>query len=100
VAVEVDLHLQREPGLHANVQQAEVAIDEVVVQVQAFALGRLHIGLPAREAQRECAARLESREHTHQPLVDAVTLGDLAGVNYLGRRVASRRDVTERSCRS
>jgi hypothetical protein len=27
VAVEVDLHLQREPGLHANVQQAEVAID-------------------------------------------------------------------------
>lgn len=78
VAVEVDLDLQREPGLHPNVQQAEITVHEVVVQVQTLALGGLHVGLPGGEPQRERAARLQRREETHQPFLDAVTLGDLA----------------------
>jgi hypothetical protein len=88
VPVEVDLDLQREPSLHANVDEAQIAIDEVVVvvvQVQALALGRLHIRLPGREAQRESAARLEGREHAHQSLEDAVTLGDRAGGIFLAQ---------------
>jgi hypothetical protein len=93
VAVEVDLDLQREPGLHPNVQQTQIAVHEVVVQVQALALGGLHVGLPGGEAQRERAARLQGREDTHQTIVDAVTLGDLARgifLAHLGAQVLER----------
>ena len=40
VPVEADLDQQREPGLHANVDENQIAIDEALSEVQAFALGR------------------------------------------------------------
>jgi len=85
VAVEVDLNLQWEPGLHAHVDETQFPVQEVVVQMQAFALGRLHVGLPSGEAQRERAARLEGREDAHQALRDALALGDLARRIFLAQ---------------
>lgn len=96
MAVEVDLDLQREPGLHANVDEPQVAIHEVVVQVQAFALGRLHVGLPGREAQRERAAWFDGREDAHQAVRDAVALGHFARrifLTQLGTQVLERPPV-------
>jgi hypothetical protein len=74
VDVEVDLDLQREQSLHANVKQTQVAIHEVVVQVQPLALGRLSLGLSGLKAERERATRLKHREKADEPLFDAVAL--------------------------
>ena len=76
--VEVDLDLQREQSLHANVKQTQVAIHEVVVQVQPLALGRLSLGLSGLKAERERATRLKHREKADEPLFDAVALGEFA----------------------
>ena len=72
----------------------QVAIHEVVVQVQAFALGRLHVGLPCREAvheaKRERAARFEGAEDAHQAVRDAVAFGHVARRIFLAQRGAPR----------
>src|SRR5258708_6967246 len=41
VTVEIDLHLEREPGLQLDVDQTQLAIHEVVIELQAFPSGRL-----------------------------------------------------------
>ena len=41
VTVEVDLHLEREPALQLDVDESQLAIPEVVVELQALSPGRL-----------------------------------------------------------
>src|SRR5206468_198542 len=41
VTVEVDLHLEREPGLQLDVDESQLAIHEVVVELQTLSPGRL-----------------------------------------------------------
>ncbi len=41
VTVEVDLHLEREPGLQLDVDESQLAVHEVVVERQALPSGRL-----------------------------------------------------------
>jgi hypothetical protein len=81
MAVEVELDLQREPGLQLDVDQPELAVHEEVVEEQALALGRLDVGglIPA---QGVGAAGFEHRIDADQAVLDAIARGELAGQGF------------------
>ena len=72
VAVEADLDGEREPGGDANVQEAELAIDEVEVQTQALAAGRNDARPTLAVGQLEALAGLDGRQDAHQTFADGV----------------------------
>ncbi len=76
VAVDVDLDRKRKPRLQLDVDQTELAVEEVEVEVQALAPGGPHERVRLLPDQRERPARLEHREHTDQPFLNTVPLGN------------------------
>jgi hypothetical protein len=58
--------------------ETEVAVHEVEVQVQTLAPGGPNEGTSPLEAEGEGAAGLKDGKDTHQPLLDAVALGQLS----------------------
>jgi hypothetical protein len=76
------------PRLHLDVDQTELAVEEVEIQVQAFAPGKPCERMRVLPDQGEGAARLEHGEHTDQALCDAVTLGNLSREILLAGRAA------------
>ena len=77
VAVDVDLHREREPGLHARVAEAELAVEEVrsTGRDTSATPGGSSDGPPVRQA--EAATGLDSPEDAPEALGDhPVRLGD------------------------
>src|SRR6266851_3040786 len=83
-------HPRPEKGtfMELHVDQTELAIHEVVVELQALAFRWPDSCLVVLPPQRERSARLENGEHANKSLLDAVALGDLASQILLSRRLA------------
>ena len=77
MSVDVHLYLKRKPGLQLDVDQAEVAVHEVVIKKQALAACGSHERLALLRAEGKRAAGLQNGEDTDQPVFDVITLGDL-----------------------
>lgn len=86
VTVGPDLDLKREPGLEADVAEAELVVDHIQVELTALAAAADNLetmsGPVALDVKR--SARLHRREHADQPGSDAVTIGDLSGQVLFG----------------
>src|SRR5262249_61353374 len=78
VAVEVDLDGEREPGLQADVEEAELAVEEVEVEEEALAPGGADHRPSMPIGEPEAAARLDRGEHADQTRGDAVAAGGWA----------------------
>ncbi len=85
MAVDIDLHSQRQPGLHLDVDQAEVGVEEVIVHDGATAVVGLQAGTPLALGDAERPAGFQGGEGTDQAGGDAIALGDLAGQVVLAR---------------
>jgi hypothetical protein len=66
VAVDVHLHREGEPGLHAGVAEAELPIEEVAVQEQTLPPGRADRRAAVAVGQAKAAARLDRAEHADE----------------------------------
>src|SRR5205814_4504496 len=88
VAVHVNLDAKRKPRLHLDVNEAHVAVEKIVVQVQALAVGRLDVRGPSVPRERKRAARFEDRHHADESLGYSVSLGDLERHLVLPRGLA------------
>jgi hypothetical protein len=75
--VDVDLDGEGKPRLQLDVDQPELAVDEIAVEVQALAPRGLDERVGLLPDQREGPARLQHGEDADQPLGDPVTRGDL-----------------------
>jgi hypothetical protein len=80
-AVHVDLDLEGEPALEADMDEPEGGVEEVEVQVQALAPPAPDLEATGLRVAGdvEGAAGLHRREHAHEALGDAVTLDHLLG---------------------
>ena len=83
MAVEVDLDGEREPGLEADVEQAEAAVQEVEVEEEALPPRRADHRTPLPIGESKAAARLDRGEDAHEAVGDPVAAGDLAGALVL-----------------
>ena len=83
MAVEVDLDGEREPGLQADVEETELAVQEVEVEEEALPPRRADHRPPLPRGEAKAAARLDRGEDAHQALADAIAAGDLAGALVL-----------------
>ena len=77
VAVDVDLHGVREPGLEPHVHQAEVRIDAVVVEDALRTIGEDQFGPPNGMAEFDRATGFLAAEDGHQPLGDRLAADDV-----------------------
>jgi hypothetical protein len=67
--IQVDLHLERKPGLDARTHESEHRVHPVVVQKQAFSQLLFHLQLlsPRIRPYIETQARLHATQHTASP---------------------------------
>ena len=87
--VEAHLDAERQPRRQPHVHQPELAVHVIKVQVQALAfLGNEPEAALFVAADAKAHARLHAPQHAHQPLLDAVAAGDLAGPLLLGLAAA------------
>ncbi len=78
MAVQADLDDQRKPGLDADVQQSELAVQEIEVQRQALPL-RIDQSRPVCSRDHlETLTRLDRPQHADQALRETVPLNHLA----------------------
>ena len=94
-SVEAHLDGERQPGLQPYVHQAELAVDEIEIQVQALAHGGDQSQLPGFSVptNRVGLAGLDAGQDADQPLFDAVLLHDLASEVLFGE--AGGRQITK-----
>ena len=78
VAVDVHLDPEGKPRLQLHVDEAEVAVHEIVVEVQALASGIPDVRRATVPLQGKRSARLHRRQHAHQSLRNFVACGDPA----------------------
>ena len=76
MAVDVDLHREREPRLHARMAEPELAIEEVEVQEETLPPRRANGRAAGPVGQAEAAAGLDGPKDTHQAVGDPVTRRD------------------------
>jgi len=90
MTIDVDLYLKGEPALQADMHETKLWIDEIEIEVQAFAWFIHHFQFVclAIATNAEGFARFHTGKDTNQPLGDAFLLGKLFGV-YLQRRRSS-----------
>jgi hypothetical protein len=86
VAVDVDLDGERAPGLQADMEEAEVRIEEVEVEEEALPPRGTDRWAAAPVGEAKTAARLDRREDTDEPLGDPVAYGDRPGALVLAYR--------------
>src|SRR5262245_3061550 len=97
VAIDVDLDREREPGLHLHVDEAEVAVHEVVAKLEALAPGWPDECFVLLPHQRERAAGFQNGKDADESFADTVTLGDLAS-QILGTRPGSSNTAAYTPC--
>jgi hypothetical protein len=78
VAVDVDLHREREPRRSPHVDEAEHGVDQVEVVNQALAPCRLQVRTICAHGQAKRLHRLDGTEDTDQPASNTVLAGDLS----------------------
>ena len=95
-AVQADHQLERKPRLQPQVHEAPLRVLEVKVVMQAAPFAQVQAG-GVRDrvlAQLISQARFEDAEDAHQPVVDLVARGQVAGEFLLG--VGARFQITQR----
>jgi hypothetical protein len=85
VPVHVDLELEGKPRLQLDMDQAEIAVHEVVVEEETLAFGGLNEGRALLPAEGEGPAGFERREDSDQAVLDVVALSELTGEGFLVR---------------
>ena len=90
-AVDHDVHGEGEPGLEPDIQPAELRINQIKVMMQTLSRERPQFE-PLQDTigtHRECQARLDTGQHTDQPLGDPIVLRNATG-KLLFPRAAAR----------
>src|SRR5262249_7275209 len=83
MAVDVNLERIREPGLHAEVEQAKVGVEEVVVEDALRTPGEDQARSPVAIAELDRAAGFLAAQHTDQSLAEAALADDLLDQVFL-----------------
>ena len=79
VAIDVDLDSERQPGLQANVDQAELGIEEVVIEDPLLPGSADELGPVGTRHKREGRTRLLGAEDTDKSLGDTLVADEVLG---------------------
>ena len=84
--VDIDLDRVRCPGLHTHMHPAKLGIDQIPIQVQAFAVTPDNFEAMCLAVTDHCkrGAGLQHREDAHQTFCDLVTPCNLLRLRFLG----------------
>ena len=83
-AVDADLDGEGDPGLQADVHEAELTVEEVEVDVQAGAVGGFESEDVVAAEEAEGAADFDASKDADEPFSDVVFFDDPAGDVFLG----------------
>jgi len=79
VAVDRYLYDEWKPALQPHMNEAQIGMQEIIIQTEAFAPSELNPGAVFAVGDLESRAHFQRGEYAHQPFADAVTVGNATG---------------------